>query len=594
MTKRLGKLRILHRLIDRLAPGSRSRRRAGSGVSREQLAIAAEELERRTLLSSVTIVTHGFNSDADSWVNAMSDEVIARIADESGYSQTDVAKYELTVQQSSVSLTQESSESYDTAISGETVIRLDWGALSSSLTTSTLTIAEQVANYVFAGQTWIIDGSLHLIGHSRGASLITALANEFGERGVWVDQTTFLDAHPVDGDYAMNIPENVSFADGYWREGGSIFSFDGEPVSGAFNIELNQSHFEGDAVGYGGFSDVHSDVHLWYHATTDIMGGFDDSEETVADADAAYWFQSGAFDSVDGGVSTARNETGFAYSRIVGGTRPVAGINQDLGGNGARTAVNWGSATWPNIVELTVDTANLEIAIGDTVPVAFSYLDADSDSDLLFYFDVDRNPYNGNEIAAGSQFLQTGGTSTLAFDAKSLSTIGAVSGAYYVSAKVSDAGGRTRWAYAPQAIMLTGSDDHSNSSVGATMLPIDGMVNGEIGAEGDVDYFQFDAVAEATYRFSTSLTTLTDSTLTLFDTDGTTQLDFDDDSGTGFASEISWVAPTSGTFFLAVAADGGTATGTYGIEGVQVLPPLGGDRWHTVAGPQWRRCQRRR
>ena len=40
--------------------------------------------------------------------------------------------------------------------------------------------------------------------------------------------------------------------------------------------------------------------------------------------------------------------------------------------------------------------------------------------------------------------------------------------------------------------------------------------------------------------------------MTLYDTDGTTQLAFDNDSGDGFASLIRWQAPTTGSYFLAV------------------------------------------
>ena len=79
---------------------------------------------------------------------------------------------------------------------------------------------------------------IHLIGHSRGGSLVYALAGLLGEKGVWVDQVTTLDPHPliIPGDLGNpdcgggpydSIPlvyENILFADNYYQaNGNSIF-----------------------------------------------------------------------------------------------------------------------------------------------------------------------------------------------------------------------------------------------------------------------------------------------------------------------------------------------------------------------------------
>ena len=416
---------------------------------------AVESLENRTLLSSqgVTIFTHGFNSNADSWVDAMADEVIARVAAETGFSQGDVAKYELTIDAATAGLVQESAGSYLTAASGQTVIRLDWGPVSSDLNLSTATTAERIADFIFTNQSWIAEAPLHLIGHSRGASMVNAIAAEFAERGVFVNHLTFHDAAPVGGDFPMNIPESVLFADGYWRTGG-LFTPDGQSVSGAYNIELNQSHFEGGTIGYGGISDVHSDVHLWYHGTVDNVGGFSDGAETVASADASYWFQAAAYDAVDGPTPTGRDDVGYAFSRLVGFPRPTAGVTTDVGGTGTRTAVDWTAANWPNVLELTVDAASLEFEVGEAIPVDYYFQDADSNADLTFFLDVDANPYNGNAVAAGGTFAQAGGASALTFDNENVPTAGLTPGMYYLSARILDAGGRQRWIYAPEMVTL--------------------------------------------------------------------------------------------------------------------------------------------
>lgn len=410
-------------------------------------------LSANTALHGVTIITHGFNSNADSWVDAMADEVIARIAAETAFQESDVAKYELTIDSSSVSLAQESTESYLTAASGETVIRLDWGALSSNTGLSTSVTAGRIADYIFASATWIAEAPLHLLGHSRGASLVNAIAAELGEGGVAVDHLTFFDAVPVGGDYPMNIPQNVIFADGYWRTGG-IFTPDGQAVTGAYNIELNESHFAGGTIGYGGISDVHSDVHLWYHGTVDNVGGFSDGEETVADEDAGYWFQPAAYDAVDGPVPAGRDDTGFSFSRAVGFPRAVAGVTTFIGGSGARTALDWSGANWPNIVELTIDAGDLEFDVGDAIPVDYYFQDADSNADLSFFLDLDGNPHNGNAVAVGSPILQNGGMVPLTSNSQNVPTDGVSPGTYYLAVRIADAGGRQRWVYAPGTITL--------------------------------------------------------------------------------------------------------------------------------------------
>ena len=44
---------------------------------------------------------------------------------------------------------------------------------------------------------------MHFIGHSRGASVVGALAEELGEAGIWVDQVTYLDTHPLRPAYGI-------------------------------------------------------------------------------------------------------------------------------------------------------------------------------------------------------------------------------------------------------------------------------------------------------------------------------------------------------------------------------------------------------
>ena len=71
--------------------------------------------------------------------------------------------------------------------------------------------------------------------------------------------------------------------------------------------------------------------------------------------------------------------------------------------------------------------------------------------------------------------------------------------------------------------------------------------------------------AGISYDLATALGSLTDSTLTLYDTDGFTELAFNDDYGS-LASRIFWTAPATGTYFLEVEPFGSEEpTGSYSL-----------------------------
>ncbi len=70
---------------------------------------------------------------------------------------------------------------------------------------------------------------------------------------------------------------------------------------------------------------------------------------------------------------------------------------------------------------------------------------------------------------------------------------------------------------------------------------------------GDRDWIKFSAEAGKTYTLHTSnLGSSADTYLYLYDTDGTTLLAANDDSGGTLASQIDWTAPATGLYYLAV------------------------------------------
>jgi hypothetical protein len=107
-------------------------------------------------------------------------------------------------------------------------------------------------------------------------------------------------------------------------------------------------------------------------------------------------------------------------------------------------------------------------------------------------------------------------------------------------------------------------DDHGNNAATATPVAVPSATAGDIESNGDVDWFRFVAQAGTRYIFQTGLSTLPDSVLTLYGTDGVTRLESNDDFN-GLGSRIEWTAPANGTFYLEVAAFSTRMRGTYGL-----------------------------
>ncbi len=165
---------------------------------------------------------------------------------------------------------------------------------------------------------------LHLIGHSRGACVCSEAVIRFARDGLTVDHMTAHDPHPVNGtldwpfNYNWNDPtparwSNLAFLDNYWRaDGGGLnaLDFDGIPLAGAFNTELNES-----ALNCCAYSLAHSDVHLWYHGTIDHAPNACDGEQCITQTMRDTWWPEGY------------TERGWYYSQLGGGAdvRPAQG-----------------------------------------------------------------------------------------------------------------------------------------------------------------------------------------------------------------------------------------------------------------------------
>ncbi|MFH0899810.1 MAG: PPC domain-containing protein, partial [Pseudomonadota bacterium] len=112
--------------------------------------------------------------------------------------------------------------------------------------------------------------------------------------------------------------------------------------------------------------------------------------------------------------------------------------------------------------------------------------------------------------------------------------------------------------------------NNATSSANAIAIAIagGGRLVGTVETPGDTDFFEVELPA-GVYTFETHDycgSTAIDTQLELFDTDGTTRLAFDDDSGAGRQSLLASVTiSTKGVYYLAVTAYGADA-GAYVLE----------------------------
>jgi hypothetical protein len=423
-----------------------------------------EPLEGRTLLAGVTLITHGRDGHLWGFDQTVANDIANRLG---GIDR--VPQYILTI-------TPDLNDGHliptiahvggtgavQSNSSGEIILLLDWTSIDTNGGYSLSYIGDVVSDFMMNTP---VDGMrlaelpLHEISISRGTGLLDEIAEALGRAGVWVDQETYADPNPVGvmGDAPPTIYDNVAFVDNYWRSDGNPYNYstNGRPVAGAYNLNVQWLDSE-----YTGWAMTHIVPGGYYVGTIDLAT-FDGGEGPIY----SDWYGTTA-------AKPARDRTGFYYSRIVGGPRPLAGVWAASGGTGARIATAREGAQWANVTDLNPVAGSF--VIGQPIDLRYLAQDRDSTATITFFLDADQNPYNG-------AFSRTLGTTNLSASPSVLnthtvlSTNGITPGSYWIVAKVQDAQGHVRYAYS-RAVSFVPVDAH---------LSTDGTlrVNGTTGAD---------------------------------------------------------------------------------------------------------------
>lgn len=451
--------------------------------------------------AGVTLITHGNSSSTSGWITGMANSLSARLGGSVPIYRINVASGLAT------SVTKISGGNPLTTMNGEVILMLDWGPVSNN-GTNTFAVAAAVAplfsqtNLIAElGGHALAEFPIHVMGHSRGGSLVCELSKKLGESGLWVDQVTGLDTHPISGDAPVATYENVLFADSYYQSEGFPVLLNGEAIPGSF--------WRRQTVISGGYSfpyDGHSDVHLWYHGTIDLATPAYNSESgiSITSTMRSQWWTA---------PEQQGTNAGFIYTRLGGGNRFSvvqpnganssairAGISQRFefgaGVTNNRTALSFNSGDWPNVIQLTTLATN-PVAQGESALLHIDFQWAVSIAQtqaVQVFLDLDRNPLNGNEqlllagTASGTTSSQVGsGTITVPLDATN-----APAGNYAVFVKLTG-GGRSRMLYAPTGLTVVPSRaapwlDISDGGAGSVTVGVNGVAGQTVVVQQSADF----------------------------------------------------------------------------------------------------------
>jgi hypothetical protein len=417
------------------------------------------------LAGGVTVITHGFNSDITSWILPMA----SRFPGHPGFPGTDLTCYEIEITASgggfAATATRLDGPAPDVSNSGEIVVKLDWSSIDTGQASTGQVAAAAASALLSTGLIPENDGRplaelpLHLIGHSRGASVVSEISRELGKRGVWVDHLTLLDPVPISGDAPVVVWENVLYADNFYQRLNALpFGLDpmGNAITGTYDRKLLNLN--------GANLSAHSDVHLWYHGTVELGANATDSQQTINSTMRSTWWTAAESSGASAGFHYGRIAGGDRLSAVMpagAGTEPIhQGYNRlwDLGAgiSANRSLVTGKNALWPSLVTAR-RTTPASIPAGTAFGLELRYQSDDASAGapvLTVTLDPDANPWNGNEIAIETRPLTASGPANVLTAHLALTVPPALTGSYRIGTRIQQSG-RTRHLQAAGTLVVT-------------------------------------------------------------------------------------------------------------------------------------------
>ncbi len=362
--------------------------------------------------SGVTIITHGYRANADGWVTNMA----KAIRDRMGLSAQELPIQKIIVKKGNNGLPYLPNADKIKLYNGNAIVLIDWGDAAGTLdaivnSVNTNEVAAAILS-IFTKKS--LELPIHLIGHSRGGSLVSGISYKLGQRyGKWIDHITFIDPHPFkialhdnDFDYndnkIMHVWDNIIFADEYYNEYFTALlskaDVHGRPTleGHAYKEELHHLGKKEDNAEWS----IHARTHAYYHGTIDLYSSSDgDGIDDISDS----WY-----------IKGPRNKTGFNLSRInfekqkknpFTNIKYLQGLNykiksylypSSLSKNNRTYILSSSKQTIPNIGIYNLN--NKDIKIGENVNISYYYQNKDKGNvEVEFYLDDDRNPYNNSK-----------------------------------------------------------------------------------------------------------------------------------------------------------------------------------------------------
>ena len=149
----------------------------------------AETLEPRRMLAGVTIITHGQPTDglSPAWLSSMAGAIGVANGESSASGTWAITTwYTMTLGDGPnvKSFFKLKGPDLSQSSTGEVVVTVDWSSLTSLFHPSSTAIADailpELLSPVFGLTNSLAELPVHLIGHSRGASVVSELARELG------------------------------------------------------------------------------------------------------------------------------------------------------------------------------------------------------------------------------------------------------------------------------------------------------------------------------------------------------------------------------------------------------------------------------